>query len=194
VRRTRSTPLIVLAALAAAPAAPAQTTGWGSGLRPVDQFYEDHDLLATSLRQPSADLGGDLGFERLYVSEDDPTLYVRASGALYAVSTQTNYVGYRGRVYPAIAPGTVFYIGAPPASPASTRPMMTNPNSLGRPVATPVRSGAERIVATRAARSGETDGPTPIERRAMAAAETRATLSPGAPSTGEPSCRRSGRK
>lgn len=92
----------------------------------VDQLHADLDPLSISLRQLQPDFRQDLGFEHLYVEAGDPQKFVRVSGALYAVSAHTEYVALRSGVYPAVAPGTVFYIGPPPEESA---PVWSTPSS-----------------------------------------------------------------
>jgi hypothetical protein len=92
----------------------AQSVAGEPGLVRVDQGIADRDQLAVSFRYLEPDIRQDLGFEHLYVDAADPGRYVRVSGAMYAVSPRTDYVSLKSGVYPAVSPGTVFYIGARP--------------------------------------------------------------------------------
>ncbi|MCA9292418.1 MAG: hypothetical protein KDA20_01240 [Phycisphaerales bacterium] len=101
------------AGLAIASASHAQSSDVEPALTPVEQGVGDISPLQTSLRTPSGDLQQDADFEQVYAGPDGK-LY-RVSGATYAQFDQSIYVSTGWGAAPVISPGTVFYIGTPPA-------------------------------------------------------------------------------
>ncbi len=138
--------------------AAAQLTAASSSLQPLDQFFEDADPLASSLRLRFVDPRQPVGFQQLYQGPGD--LLMRVNGAVTALFPRSVYaVGPRG-VLPLIPPGTVFHIGADPASLRRQRPTATTRPSpaLVRGLIAPAR--AQDVAA------GETDRSAAPHRRA----------------------------
>ncbi len=137
--------------------------GADPGLVRVHQGVEDLDLLSTSFLQLEPDLRQDLGFEHLYVDPTDPERFVRVSGGLYAVSPRTDYFATRkGLIYPVVSPGTVFYIGSPPAPEADPGAAPGRELSGVAVVRTPVRAATVVSGAPLAAPASTKAGASPL--------------------------------
>ena len=85
----------------------------------VDQAVADMNVLATSLRVIEPGLQQAADFSQLLRHGD---AYMRAQGGLYAVFSQSTYSKSKSGngVTPTVPPGTVFYIGEPPATQTRT--------------------------------------------------------------------------
>jgi len=119
------------------------------GLRRIDQRVADLDELSLSLRYLEPDLREDVGFQHLYVAENDPDRFVRVRGAMYAVSPRTDYWSTRDETYAIVSPGTVFYIGEPPELTGASAPAPRTPRGVTAVASTmrgPVRA-AEIVMA-----------------------------------------------
>lgn len=81
-------------------------------LRRVEEAFADRDPLASGFRQFNADLRQPAGFSDLYQVEGRE-LFVRRSGAVWAVFPRGRYVTHEGKTIPQVPPGTTFSIGMP---------------------------------------------------------------------------------
>lgn len=83
-------------------------------LQPVDLGVEDRSTLDASLRLTQPEMQSmPLGFSRVYVDPMDPTRYVRANGALYAVFDHSEYRRAKKGMQTLVPQGTLFRIGLP---------------------------------------------------------------------------------
>lgn len=85
-------------------------------LKPIDHSVADVNELAASLRDFSVDLRLPLGFQQVYEMPHQPGMLMRMSGAVYAVFPNSTYARTPVGPLATIPPGTVFYIGLPPAT------------------------------------------------------------------------------
>ena len=67
----------------------------------------------------------DSDFDRLYDLGDGSGRFLRRSGALNAVFSQSDYVRRRGRTTATVPAGTIYYIGVPPPQEGSPGPRYT---------------------------------------------------------------------
>lgn len=82
-------------------------------LRRVDSSLDGRDPLANSLRNPQIDLATPLDFRDLYAVEGRDDVYVRRSGAVYAVFPRTYYVKQKKKEVTRVPGGTTYSIGFP---------------------------------------------------------------------------------
>jgi len=111
-RPIAATLLLSLAALTSAPLPAAAAQSSAAPLTPLDQFFEDADPLAASLRLRFTDPRLPVGFQQVYRGPDD--LLMRVDGAVVALFPRSVYALGRRGVVPLVPPGTVFHIGASP--------------------------------------------------------------------------------
>lgn len=109
--RPSSIACLILAGCALAPAARAQPT---PPVRPIDAGVADVGPLAESLRITPIDLRKPSRFDAVYRTHDDQLM--RIDGGLRAVFPRSVYAASPGGAVALIPPGTVFYIGDPPAA------------------------------------------------------------------------------
>jgi len=117
--------LALLITLLAAAAAPAQRIID----RPLDEAIEDVHALSTSLRLVEQGLDRGNGFDRVYRVPGETGRLMRVQGGLFAVFPESVYKrDKKGKVFPQIPGGTIFYLGHLPEPDNE----MTPPPSRGR--------------------------------------------------------------
>jgi len=106
-------PASLVLACAVLPVATAQL-GREPVLRRVEEEFSDRDPLASSLRQIDTDLREPAGFNALYQVEGKE-IFVRRSGALWAVFPRGRYTRHDGKTIVQAPAGMTFSIGPPSA-------------------------------------------------------------------------------
>ena len=81
----------------------------------VEENVGDVTVLSTSLRNLESGLQGPTRFKDVYLVPGRDGEFMRVDGALHAVFPQSIYLQTRQGIKPGVPPGTVYYIGAPPA-------------------------------------------------------------------------------
>lgn len=84
-------------------------------LRRVDSSLDARDPLANSLRNPQIDLASPLDFRDLYAVEGRDDVFVRRSGAVYAVFPRSYFVREKKQEVTRVPGGTTYSIGFPQA-------------------------------------------------------------------------------
>jgi hypothetical protein len=89
-------------------------------LQAVDGRVADVSVLSTSLRVNSTGLGHPAGFDQVYRVPGSKKMFMRGNGALFAFFDQSVYSVVRGYSIAEVPPSTVFYIGMPNPSLATS--------------------------------------------------------------------------
>jgi len=115
----------------------------GNGFRRVDQGFDDVSLLGQSFILQPINLRRDTDFDRIYDVGDGSGRFVRRSGALNAVFSQSEYANQRGRVTATVPAGTIYYIGEPTViddrqAPGYSQSLGTARRLLGTPISNDV--------------------------------------------------------
>lgn len=119
--------ILTLAGCVIAPVARAQPT---PPVRPIDAGVADVGPLAQSLRITPIDLRKPTRFDAVYPAQGDQLM--RIDGGLRAVFPRSVYRASPRGAVAMIPPGTVFYIGDPPATPAVVEPIASRAGLTAR--------------------------------------------------------------
>jgi hypothetical protein len=92
---------------------------------PLEEGVADVSALGTSMRLIDPGLVAPMDFGEVYRVPGMPALLMRIAGGVYAVFPQSVYSAEGAQ----IPPGTIFYIGAPPAAPSEASPEPVAPDA-----------------------------------------------------------------
>jgi len=118
-KKSRTSVLIAGVVGAIATAANAAPQAAAPPLRAIDPNVADVNPMSASLRDTRIDLRQPLGFTDVYRVPGQPGLLMRSSGAIFAVFPNSVYARTPTGPLALVPPGTVFYIGLPPAAPTA---------------------------------------------------------------------------